>query len=321
MRAIVLAFALGGCAVAVPAVKVSPSAPLPARALEVCRLDAEVQTRSLWAGIDALSFEPWSQVIGSVVVKHPRGTVIIDPAFGEEIGDDLRHTPLWFRLVMGSAHGKTPLLQLMDAAGLDPRSVRWVALTHVHWDHAGGLRDLPLTAIWLSADEWTFVKSLKGHLDHGSIPRHFEIAPVRFAPFEFDEGPRDGFERSHDLFGDGSVIAFPLPGHTPGSTGYLVQGKADQRWLFIGDAAWTFEGVKRPIAKNRIASVAVDGDRVQAAQTVGLLHALHQARPDIQIVPAHDLDAMKTVPPCSRSLDGAELEGRVVGAPETVGPK
>jgi N-acyl homoserine lactone hydrolase len=300
VRPFVLLLALSGCATAVPVVRAAASSPRAALPLEVCRLDAETQERKQWAATAELNFQPWHQVIGSIVVKHPRGMLVIDPAFGEEIGADLRQAPLWFRLVMGGAHGKTPLLTLLDQAGLDARAIRWVALTHAHWDHAGGLRDLPRTAIWLSTDEWTFTKTLEGHLDHGAIPRHFEIAPVRFAPFDFDEGPRDGFARSHDLFGDGSVVAFPLPGHTPGSTGYLVQGKGDQRWLFIGDAAWSLESVKRPVGKNPIASLAVDADRPLTAHTLGVLHALHAARPDIQIVPAHDLDAMQSVPACVR---------------------
>lgn len=298
--ALVFAVLLGGCAVGVPVVRVDPSTPRAAPALEVCRLDGEVQHRGLWAAIEGFPATPWHQVIGSVVVKHPRGVLVLDPAFGEEVGDDLRQAPLWFRLVMGSGHGKTPLVRLLDDAGIDARTVRWLALTHLHWDHAGALRDLPLATIRLSQAEHDAVRTLKGHLDRGAIPRHFDVAPVRFAPFAFDEGPRDGFEASHDLFGDGSVVAFPLPGHTPGSTGYLVEGKNGQRYLFIGDAAWALEGVKRPVNKFRLASLAVDGDRARTAETLGRLHALLEARPDIHIIPAHDLDAMSAVPPCVR---------------------
>ncbi|MBS1153935.1 MAG: hypothetical protein H6Q89_5633, partial [Myxococcaceae bacterium] len=101
MRSPLILFVLSGCAIAIPVVQPTPSAPLPALELEVCRLDGEVQHRKLWAAIDDFSFAPWHQVISSVVVKHPRGLLVIDPAFGEEVAADLRQTPLWFRLLMG----------------------------------------------------------------------------------------------------------------------------------------------------------------------------------------------------------------------------
>jgi len=67
--------------------------------------------------------------------------------------------------------------------------------------------------------------------------------------------------------------------------------------------------VKRPVTKNAIVTRLVDADPAQAAQTLGVLHALQASRPDIQIVPSHDLDALQSVPACSGSLDRADLEG------------
>ena len=295
------ALVLLGCGVAIPTVRLvdSPKSP-PGREVEVCRLTAEVRQQPLLAGIDALTLKPWHQVIGSVVVKHPRGLLIVDPAFGKQIGADLFQSPLWFRLVMGGGLGKAAILDLLTGAGIEEREVRWVALTHSHWDHASALRDLPWTKVLLSRAELTHLETLKGHLDHGTIPRHFEIDPGRFAPFEFEGGPRNGFDRSHDLFGDGSVVAVPLPGHTPGSTGYLITGQNGRRWLLIGDAAWAAEGVSQPVGKNRIASMLVDFDREQTAQTLGLLHALQLSDPQLMLVPSHDLSAMESIPLCTR---------------------
>jgi N-acyl homoserine lactone hydrolase len=288
------------CAGVVPAVTLSsPGSPPSPVELEVCRLDGEIQERSQWAAIDSLSFEPWHQAISSLVIQHPRGVLVIDPAFGRQIGSDLRQAPLWFRLAFGGPASKRPIITLLEEAGIAPTSVRWVALTHAHWDHAGGLRDLPISRVFLSQAEWDQVQTFSGRVDRGAITRHFEIAAWRFTPFALDGGARDGFESSHDLFGDGSVVALPLPGHTPGSVGYLIQGKG-HRWLYIGDASWTMEGITRPARKMLIASLTVDLDREKAAQTLGLLHAVQQSRPDITVVPSHDLSMLETIPRCSR---------------------
>jgi len=38
-----------------------------------------------------------------------------------------------------------------------------------------------------------------------------------------------------DVFGDGAIVAVPLRGHTPGSTGYLVHGHGGVTYFLIGD--------------------------------------------------------------------------------------
>ena len=64
--------------------------------------------------------------------------------------------------------------------------------------------------------------------------------------------------------------------------------------------AWAAEGVSQPVGKNRIASMLVDFDREQTAQTLGLLHALQLSDPQLMLVPSHDLSAMESIPLCTR---------------------
>jgi glyoxylase-like metal-dependent hydrolase (beta-lactamase superfamily II) len=97
------------------------------------------------------------------------------------------------------------------------------------------------------------------------------------------------------VFGDGSVIAVPLPGHTPGSTGYLVHGRGGRRWLLIGDTAWSTRGVELPAHKM---VRMLDSDGAQIADSLGRVHALSREHPDIVIVPAHDAAALETMPTC-----------------------
>jgi glyoxylase-like metal-dependent hydrolase (beta-lactamase superfamily II) len=46
--------------------------------------------------------------------------------------------------------------RVVDRAGLAPEEVERVALTHLHWDHAGGVNLFPRAKVYVSASEWRF---------------------------------------------------------------------------------------------------------------------------------------------------------------------
>lgn len=293
------ALMLAGCA-SIPAAKLetTPTAYVGAT-VAPCRVMGEVNTRRLYEGTATVSLEEWRQGIGSILIRHPKGLVIIDPAFGRTIGEDLRKSPPWFGAIMGTGHGKTPVIGLLADIGVDPKDVAFVLLSHAHWDHAGGLRDLPKSKVVLDAREFKFARSRRGYLDHGTIRHHFDIAPMRFEPFEMNGPPYEGFPASHDVFGDGTIVAVPLRGHTPGHTGYFINAK-DKRYLYVGDAAWTLEGIKRPVHKNPLASAIADYDLDGVGETLGVLHDFMEKRPDVKVVPAHDLGALEEIPECTK---------------------
>lgn len=106
----------------------------------------------------------------------------------------------------------------------------------------------------------------------------------------FEHGPVLGFARSQGVFGDGSVILLPLPGHTAGQVGMLLSLPSGKRYLFTADAAWTLEGLHRPADRSWLLRRAVDLDHHEATNqaTVVHLHLIAQRFPHLQLVPAHD---------------------------------
>ncbi|HEX5713499.1 MAG TPA: N-acyl homoserine lactonase family protein [Solirubrobacterales bacterium] len=92
------------------------------------------------------------------------------------------------------------------AAQVDPGSLTMVVLTHLHWDHVGGLPLIPPSVpVVVQRREWE-----AGH-DPEAIARNF------YMPRDY-EGERELVlvEGDHDLLGDGSVELLSTPGHTPG---------------------------------------------------------------------------------------------------------
>lgn len=267
------------------------------RGVEVCVLMQERLVRSRVEGVAEWSFEPWQYGIASVMVKHPAGLVMIDPAFGRDVALDLARGPKLFAIAMGPARTKQPLVEVMKTAGIDPNDITLALATHTHWDHIGALGDLPNARVVLARAELEWARGLSRSLDEGVMPHHLARVKERLYAFEFNGPARDGFASSFDVFGDGSIVAVPLPGHTPGSTAFLVTLPDGRTALFSGDTSWTSRGVEAPVHKNPL--VRLDSDVDQTGDGLGLLHAISKARPDVLVIPAHDAAALEQLPACT----------------------
>jgi N-acyl homoserine lactone hydrolase len=215
------------------------------------------------------------------------------------VANDLARGPKLFAIAMGPARTKRPLEAVMREADLDPADVSLALATHVHWDHVGALGDLPNARVLLAKSELQWARTLTRYLDGGAMPHHLARVRERLWQFDFTGPARDGFPASFDVFGDGAIVAVPLPGHTPGSTAFFVRTVGGRTALFTGDTSWTVRGIEAPVHKNPLARP--DFSVVQTGDGLGLLHALHRERPDLLLVPAHDASALDQLPACAGS--------------------
>jgi N-acyl homoserine lactone hydrolase len=93
------------------------------------------------------------------------------------------------------------------AEQIDLDTITRVVLTHVHFDHAGGLALMPPSVpITVQRREW------EAGRDDAAVKRNFYL-PLDYAGVEDRIELVDG---DHDLLGDGSIELLLTPGHTPG---------------------------------------------------------------------------------------------------------
>lgn len=241
----------------------------------------------------------WRQAYSSFVLRLGDRVVLIDAGLGESTPTDVDSAPWWFRLALGNAaRPALGLAKLLKQAGIQPEQVTHVLLTHRHWDHTGGLRELPNARIVMASAEADAALAQREPFAEGAMSVHFQGLASRIDRLVFDGPPLLGFAASRDVFGDGSVIAVPTPGHTLGATSYLVQSPAGPRWLFIGDAAWVKEGFEEPVAKGYLAGSVADHDADQTAGTLGRLHAIAAAKL-AHLVTSHDSRTWVDLPRCA----------------------
>jgi glyoxylase-like metal-dependent hydrolase (beta-lactamase superfamily II) len=172
-------------------------------------------------------------------------------------------------------------------AGVDPAALAGIALTHGHFDHLGGIVDLPGIPVWVPQAELDFAsETLEGN-GFRMLPAEARALLERGKPAPFAEEDYLYWPQRWDLFGDGSVVLIPTPGHTPGSMAIRVRLPSGERVLLVGDTVWVREGYEQLEPKGGIATL-FDDDRAQNDLQIARLHALHALDPALHILPAHD---------------------------------
>lgn len=218
----------------------------------------------------------------AILVHHPKGTFLFDTGLGSAIDTQFaQDMPFWAKPFFNYG-AVTPARAQLDAAKVAP--IERIIISHGHWDHVSGLADFPQAEVWINGEEQEFLRT-----PHAAAVLPSQIkGPVKWVSYSFKDGPVGEFAHSLDLFGDGSAVLVPMPGHTPGSTGLFLKTGSGKEILLIGDTVWKQDAIEKQAPKFWLARKMADHDPEQTFDVVKMLARLQQARPNLLIVPAHD---------------------------------
>lgn len=244
--------------------------------------------------------------INAYLIEHEEGLVLFDTGQDRASVTDPEYFPggpaglLYRRLARFDIRPGQTLSGQLAAIGYDIAEVGTAVLSHLHQDHIGGLGELSRTEIIVSAAEWeTLAKP--GAQTRGLMRRHIDLPGLRWRRLAMEPVQDPGlspFQLAHDLFGDGSLVLLPTPGHTPGSMSLLVRRAGRPPLLMVGDVTYDVDLAQRE-------QVPGVGSRGKLLETTRAVNALARRHPGLVILPAHDPGAAHRLAAVSRAATPA----------------
>jgi N-acyl homoserine lactone hydrolase len=207
------------------------------------------------------------------LIETPNGRILYDvgcdyrkiatPQLRARYFDPMR--PLFEAPAMSDAQ-RIP--RYLERLGLQPRDIDLVFLGHLHFDHAGGLCDLPGCEVHVHRDELAAARS---GLDSGVFADEIDAAPL-------------WREQQGEYTVASGVRAIATPGHTAGHMSLFIELPRGRPVILCGDAADLSENLDDEVAPG----YCWQDDEAAALASIRKLKAL-AAEQAAELWPNHDL--------------------------------
>ncbi len=239
------------------------------------------------------------------LIDHRDGLVLFDTGIDPAIMSDKGYIkqaigrfllPRIFRLHVSEADR---IDRVLADTGVAAGDVRTAIISHLHFDHVGGIAQIPQADLMVSQREWAILS--EPHPEHEWILReHIEIPSAKWRPISFaptDDPLFEGFDGIHDVAGDGCMILLPTPGHTAGSMSMLLRQDGWNPILLVGDLTYEAALLEQDV-------VPGTGEKKALLASFAKVRRLKQRLPGLAIVASHDFAAEKAVSEATRISSG-----------------
>ena len=230
------------------------------------------------------------------LIEHRSGLVLFDTGLDPAIVSDPDYitSPIGrfllrriFRLHIGPDDA---LDRRLAALGFRAADVHTAVLSHLHFDHIGGIAHVPQAELLVSRGEWAQLSEPQPE-KKWILRDHIELPGARWRPIEFgatEDPVLAPFGGACDVMGDGSLVLLPTPGHSPGSLSMLVRAEGRTPLLLVGDLAYEREAVVR----DRVPGI---GDAGRLRESFAKVRGLQERLPGLVVLPAHDAGVVEAL--------------------------
>ena len=236
-------------------------------------------------------FENARIVCHVLLIEGADGLTLVDTGLGSGDIEKPRQLAIPLRLALRPRleQSETAAAQVR-ALGFDPADVRHIVVTHLDFDHAGGLPDFPEAQVHVFGREQEAATKPKLLERSRYIPNHTKHGP-KWVTYTVEGDEWLGFESVRVLPGDPEVLMIPLPGHTRGHSGVAVR-RGDGWLLHCGDAFFDRHEVETPPScapALRVFRTLTEVNRRLRVQNLERLRELARSHAgEVELINAHD---------------------------------
>jgi N-acyl homoserine lactone hydrolase len=220
--------------------------------------------------------------VSSYLIVHSGGKLLFDTGVSCEARTDPvgrlgRRVASLFTVC--SSAGEDVVSQLA-AIGVQPGEIRYVVNSHFHFDHCGCNASFPEAEFLVQRAELQAARA----------------EPKRYNAKDWDHAlAYREIDGEHDVFGDGTVVLLPTPGHTPGHQSLWVRPGTGAQFALTADACYTREHLEQTILP-----VAVH-DALQMTHSLEVLRQMRD-RQGVELLYGHDVAQWAELPHAPRPL-------------------
>jgi N-acyl homoserine lactone hydrolase len=219
--------------------------------------------------------------VASWLVVHPQGKLLFDTGISCDAPADPagrlgKRVAALFRI--RAAADENPVGQLA-ALGILPDEIRYVVNSHFHFDHCGCNALFPRARFLVQRAELALARAERNRYNAKDWDH----------PLEYRE-----IDGEHDVFGDGTVLLLPTPGHTAGHQSLWLRDGARQ-FVLTSDACYTREHMEQTILPGN----TFDAGRM--TDSLALLRRMRD-RQGVELLYGHDGEQWAKLPRAPNSL-------------------
>ena len=203
---------------------------------------------------DGRSLGPFGHIVCHclLIETDAHGLVLVDTGFGlrdvahPHARPDPRITLPWRMMLNIRLRERETAIRQVEALGFEASDVRHIVLTHLDFDHAGGLEDFPNAIVHVMQREYDDATGPAAGFVARNRWRGRQLNGVtNWRRYGARGAPWYGFDTVRDLEGlPPELLLVPLPCHTWGHAGVAVR-RDDGRWLLHAGDAYFYRGEMR----------------------------------------------------------------------------